>query len=325
MMKAWQCNAFGPLEDLELVTRPSPTPDCKQVHVRVRSIPLGFMDTLMIRGLYQLKPPLPYTPGAVGAGDVLTVGSEVDGIQPGDRVSFLNYYGAMAEEICTDAHTIVVLPDGMDYETGACYRLSYTPAYLALAWRAHLQPGETLLVTGASGGVGHAAVRLGKQMGARVIGSVGSDDKIESVYEFGADAVVNHASGRLRDQVKDLTDGRGADVILDVVGGDVFDECIRCVNMLGRIIVMGFTSGRIPTLPTNLVLLKNCSIIGVFLGGWMTRDIPGFQRLNQEMLALAAGGKLPAHVSRRFSLDEAVTAMNTLLGRGTVGKIVLEL
>jgi len=238
--------------------------------------------------------------------------------------TFLNYYGAFAEQIITDEASIVVLPDAMSYEQAATYRLSYNPAYLGMVYRAKLQPGENLLVTGASGGVGLAAVRLGKVLGARVIAAIGTADKEDIVRQAGADEVVSYTSGPpLREQVKALTDGKGADVILDVVGGDVFDECMRCLNFMGRVIVMGFTSGRIAEAKTNLILLKNASILGVFLGGWMTRDLKGIKQLNKDLLGLAVEGKIPAIISQRFPMKDAVLAMDTLLSRKTAGKIVL--
>ncbi len=324
-MKALVCRQFGDLDNLRIEDFPAPVITPTQVRVSMRAAGVGFMDTLMANGLYQLKPDLPYVPGAVGAGVVTEIGSQVTGIQVNDRVSFLNYFGAFAEEVATEAHTVVKIADSMDYAQGATFRLSYTPAYLALKTRANLQPGEVLLVTGASGGVGHAAVQLGKLMGATVIGSVGRDEKIDIVKGFGADHVINHSTESLKDRVKELTDGRGADVILDLIGGDVFDQTLRCVNFLGRIIVMGFTSGRIPQIPANLVLLKNCSILGVFLGGWMTRDPAASMKLNQELAELAQKGGLHTHISHRFSLDDAVKAMHTLRSRDTVGKVVLDI
>jgi NADPH2:quinone reductase len=324
-MKAMICEAFGPLENLQWKEVPDPVLAPDKVRVRIHVASIGFMDTLMARGLYQLKPPLPYVPGACGAGEVIEVGSQISDIKVGDRVSFLNYYGAFAEQIVTDEASIVVLPPSMSYEQAATYRLSYNPAYLGMVYRAHMQPGETLLVTGASGGVGLAAVRLGKVLGARVIAAIGTPGKEDVVRQAGADEVVSYSQGApLREQVKALTDGKGADVILDVVGGDVFDECMRCLNFMGRIIVMGFTSGRIAEAKTNLLLLKNASLLGVFLGGWMTRDLPGLKRLNHDLLALAEAGKIPAIVTHRFAMTGSVNAMNTLLSRKTVGKIVLE-
>ncbi len=323
-MKSFVCKEFGPLENISWTEIPEPLIEAGKVRVRIHFSSIGFMDTLMIRGLYQLKPPLPYIPGACGAGEVIEVGSGVSEIKVGDRVSFLNYYGAFAEQIITDEASIVVLPDAMSYEQAATYRLSYNPAYLGMVYRAKLQPGENLLVTGASGGVGLAAVRLGKVLGARVIAAIGTADKEDIVRQAGADEVVSYTSGPpLREQVKALTEGKGADVILDVVGGDVFDECMRCLNFMGRVIVMGFTSGRIAEAKTNLILLKNASILGVFLGGWMTRDLKGIKQLNKDLLGLAVEGKIPAIISQRFPMKDAVLAMDTLLSRKTAGKIVL--
>ena len=322
-MKAIICRRFGPLEDLRYEDISDPLVRPNQVRVRIRVSSIGFMDTLMIKGLYQLKPELPYIPGACGAGDVLEVGSSVRSVKVGDRVSFLNYYGAFAEQIATDESAVVVLPNHMDYEQAATYRLSYSPAYLALAYRARLQPGETFLMTGAAGGVGLAAIRLAKVLGARVIAAVGDDAKRGVLREVGADEVVNYNTEDLRERVNALTGGRGADVILDVVGGDVFDQCMRCVAPFGRVVVMGFTSGRIPEVKTNRLLLKNCSVIGVWLGDFTTRDVQGSQRMNAELLALAAQGKIPAVISRHFPLSEAVVAMQAVLSRSTVGKIVL--
>lgn len=323
-MKSFVCKEFGPLENISWTEIPEPLIEAGKVRVRIHFSSIGFMDTLMIRGLYQLKPPLPYIPGACGAGEVIEVGSGVSEIKVGDRVSFLNYYGAFAEQIITDEASIVVLPDAMSYEQAATYRLSYNPAYLGMVYRAKLQPGENLLVTGASGGVGLAAVRLGKVLGARVIAAIGTADKEDIVRQAGADEVVSYTSGPpLREQVKALTEGKGADVILDVVGGDVFDECMRCLNFMGRVIVMGFTSGRIAEAKTNLILLKNASVLGVFLGGWMTRDLKGIKQLNKDLLGLAVEGKIPAIISQRFPMKDAVLAMDTLLSRKTAGKIVL--
>jgi NADPH2:quinone reductase len=323
-MKAIVCKEFGPLENVGYIDIPDPVPGPKQVLVKIRVSSVGFMDTLMIEGRYQLKPPLPYIPGACGAGDVVAIGSEVTSVKVGDRVSLLNYYGAFAEMIATDEHTCVVLPDHMDYEQAATYRLSYSPAYLALKYRANLKPGETFVITGASGGVGLAAIRLAKNMGARVIGVIGREEKRDIVRETGADEVINYNTQDLRETILALTNGRGADVILDVVGGDVFDTCMRCVARLGRVIVMGFTSGRISEVKVNRLLLKNCSIHGVWLGDWMTNDIEGFRRMNGELLELAAQGKIPTLISERFALQDVVKAMRLLLSRETVGKIVIQ-
>jgi NADPH2:quinone reductase len=323
-MKAIVCSEFGPTENLiwKDVERHEIGPT--QVRIAVKIASLGFMDVLMAQGGYQLKPQLPYTPGACGAGEILEVGAQVTEFSPGDRVSFLNYFGAFAEELVTESHALVSIPDLLSFEQAATLRLTYSPAYFALVERAQLRSGETLLVTGAAGGVGMAAIRLAKAFGANVIAAVGNDAKREAVLRAGADYVVNYSTEDLRDRVKDLTDGRGADVILDVVGGDVFDQCVRCVNLLGRVIVMGFTSGRIPTLSMNYPLLKNCSIVGVFFGGWgMGKNFAAVKELNQKIVALAVAGKISVEIAHRFKFEDAPAAMTLLLDRATIGKIVL--
>ncbi|MGY4400738.1 NADPH:quinone oxidoreductase family protein [Bradyrhizobium sp. USDA 3315] len=323
-MKAIVCKEFGPIAGLAFEKVERPVVGATQVRIAIHVASLGFMDILMARGLYQLKPQLPYTPGSCGAGEIIEVGREVTGLKVGDRVSFLNYYGAYAEEIVTEATTVIRVPATMDLEQAATYRLTYSPAWYALVERAHLQAGETLVVTGAAGGVGMAAICLGKLLGARVIAAVGSEAKVGAVRGNGADEVINYGVENFRDRVKELTGGRGADVILDVVGGDIFDQSVRCINMWGRILVMGFASGRIPVLPTNLPLLKNASIVGVFYGGWgMGKDHDGIRRLNAKLLELAASGQITAHVSHRFPLSDTISAMHTLLGREAIGKIIL--
>ena len=264
-MRAFRCEAFGPIENMSFETVPDPVLQPNQVRVAIRVASVGFMDILMVKGEYQLKPPLPYIPGACGAGVVTEVGDAVTRAKVGDRVSFLNYYGAFAEQIATDEHTLSVLPSSMDFEQAATFRLAYSPAYLALKYRAHLKAGETFVITGAAGGVGLAATRLAKVLGARVIGVVSSKAKREASFGAGADEVIIRSEGDLREQILDLTRGKGADVILDVVGGDVFDACVRCLARNGRIIVMGFTSGRIPEVKVNRFLLKNASLLGVWL------------------------------------------------------------
>ena len=322
-MKAILCKAFGPIENLAYEEVGSPVLRPRQVRVAIEVSSVGFMDALMVKGEYQLKPPLPYIPGACGAGIVTEIGSEVTKARVGDRVSFLNYYGAFAEEIATDEHTLSVLPTSMDFEQAATYRLSYSPAYLALKYRAALKQGETFVITGAAGGVGLAATRLAKVLGARVIAVVGSAGKRDAALEAGADEVVDHSAGDLREQLLALTGGKGADVILDVVGGDVFDACVRCIARNGRIVVMGFTSGRIPQVKVNRFLLKNASLLGVWLGDFMTHHPADFERMNGEILDLAAEGKLPIRIAARYPLPRLVDAMNHLLSRDVIGKIVV--
>lgn len=322
-MRAILCKGFGPLEQLRFEDHVPRELGPRDVRIRTAVATLGFMDTLMARGLYQLKPPLPYVPGAVSSGIVLEVGAAVDTVKPGERVSVLEYHGGFTEERVCDIDAVVRLPDSVDFEQGAAFRLAYSPAYYALVRRANLQPGETLVVTGASGGIGLAAVELGRVLGARVIGAVGSAEKAAVVRARGAEEVIVLDRENLKERVNALTDGRGADVIFEVVGGDVFDQCLRCIAMHGRICVLGFTSGRIAMAPTNLPLLKNASIVGCFLGGWMTRDVPGIKALNQTLVDMLAAGKLSALIGARYPLADTVRAMQDLLARKITGKIML--
>ena len=323
-MKAVVCHQFGDIRKLSYEDRPRPQLLPNQVRVEVNAASLGFADVLMAKGLYQLKPPLPYSPGACGAGVVTEIGSDVTSIEVGSRVSFLNYYGAFAEEIATFDHTIVKLPPEANFEQAAMYRLTYSPAYFALKVRGKLQAGETLLVTGAAGGIGMAAVRLGKMMGATVIAAVGSEAKAAAVREAGADHVINYKVIRLRDAVKALTNDRGADVMFEVVGGDIAAECLRCINVFGRILVLGFAGGTIPSIPANLPLLKNCSIVGVNFGGWaIHKNVEDVAAMNNELLALALAGKLENIVAHRFPLSKTADAMATLLEHEKPGKIVI--
>ena len=290
----------------------------------VRAASVGYMDNLMVRGLYQLKPTLPYVPGACGAGVVTERGSRIQDVCVGDRVSFLNYYGGFAEEVVTTCHSLVQLPEDMDFEQGAAQRLTYAPAFFALVVRGRIQKGETLVVTGATGGVGSAAVQLGLRLGATVIAVVGSPEKAEAALNSGAHHIIVYGEEPIRESVKTLTGGRGADVLLDVIGGDVFDELTHCVAPMGRILVMGFTSGQIPSVTANLILLKNAAVVGVFFGGWgMGKNFDEVRRANQELLALHSERPLIVDIGHRFPIREAVRALSMVVERSTIGKIVL--
>ncbi|MDP6352831.1 MAG: NADPH:quinone oxidoreductase family protein [Alphaproteobacteria bacterium] len=323
-MKAIQCKAFGPIDDLALADIPIPDPGPGQLRVAVHAASVNFFDLLMIRGQYQFKPTLPFTPGAEAAGEVIALGDGVSGFAIGDRVAIGGQAGAFAEQAIVAVGRAHRLPDGVSYDVAAAYRGTYGTAYYALRDRALLQPGEVLLVHGASGGTGLAAVELGRVMGARVIGTVGGAAKADIVRDHGAETVLIYGGGeRLRDQVKAATGGKGADVIFDVVGGDVFDESLRCINWYGRLLVIGFTSGRIPAAPTNLTLLKSCSVVGVFFGAWCDREPEAARALNQTLLDWIAEGRIKPHVSARFPLSDSVAAMRTLAERKAIGKVVI--
>jgi NADPH:quinone reductase len=315
---------FGPVTDLQWVSTPHRELGPEDVRVSVRAASVGFMDNLMARGLYQLKPDLPYVPGACGAGVVAEVGAGVSDVTVGQRISFLNYFGAFAEEIVTDQSTLVRLPADMTFDQGAAFRLTYNPALFALSVRGNLRPGETLIVTGATGGVGAAAVQLGISMGATVIAAVSTREKAALALEAGAHHAVTYDDGPLRDRVRELTSGRGADVILDVLGGDIFDELTHSVAPLGRILVMGFTSGRIPQVATNLMLLKNAAVVGVFFGRWgIGKNHDQVRVLNERLFELAVERDLKVSIGHRLPMHQGATALELVAERNTIGKIVL--
>jgi len=323
-MKALVCRDFGPIDDLVWGELPAPACGPRQVRYRTTMATLGFMDTLMVRGLYQLKPPLPYVPGAVSAGVVIEVGAEVDRVAVGQRISALDYHGAFAEERVVGEEAVVATPADIDDEQAAAFRLTFSPSYLALVKRARLQAGEVLVVTGATGGIGFSALQLGRHLGARVIGAVGSPEKAAWLRDQGFDEVIDYGRESFKVRVNALTDGRGADVIFEVIGGDIFDQSLRCIDMFGRILVLGFASGRIADAPTNLPLLKNAAVIGSFLGGWMKRDPAGFIEMNDDIVRLLGESGLRTPIARRYAMAEGAEAMKTLLRRETIGKIMLQ-
>jgi NADPH:quinone reductase len=292
------------------------------VRVRVRAASVNFPDILMIQGKYQHRPELPFIVGGERAGDVIAVGEAVSGFRIGDRVVGGGFSGAFAEEAQAPQSGWRLIPGDADYATAASYTTAYLTAYVSLVRRGELRKGETLLVHGAAGGVGLAAVDLGKVLGAIVIATASSEEKRTFLKSYGADQVLP-ASG-FRERVKELTQGRGADVIYDPVGGDVFDESVRCIAFAGRILIVGFTSGRIPSIGVNLPLIKGFSIVGV-RAGEHGRRFPEKGRENIETIdALLAGKKIRPHIGARFPLTQAAEAMRMLLCRQIVGKAVIE-
>ncbi len=314
--------SVGPAE----VEVPEPGPG--EVRVRIKACAVNFPDLLMIQGKYQFKPPLPFAPGGEAAGDVEAVGTGVEGFREGDAVVAGIRHGGFCELVNVPIEALRPKPERLSYAKAASYQTAYLTAYVALVRRGGLQPGETLLVHGATGGVGMAAVDLGKRLGATVIATGGRDDKLAVVKRRGADHVLNYTlqDGRLggfREAVKALTDGRGADVIYDPVGGDVFDESMRCINWDGRILSIGFTSGRWPQAPVNLILIKHIAVIGVRAGEYGRRD-PEMGRANTEAIhQMASNGEIDPYVCRGFPLEQAVDAMRLLENREVVGKTVV--
>ncbi len=324
-MKALVCRAYGPPETLTLEELPSPEVGEKQVRIQVQACGVNFPDTLIIEGKYQFKPEMPFSPGAEVAGIVESVGPGVTRFAPGDRVIALAGWGGYAEQLVTDEARMLSLPDSMDFITGAGFGMAYGTSMHALKQRARLQPGETLLVLGAGGGVGLAAVEIGRLMGARVIAAAGSQEKLDIARASGADETLNYREESIKDRVKALTDGRGADVIYDAVGGDAFDDSLRCINWNGRLLVVGFASGRIPQAPANLALLKGCAIVGVFWGRFRTEEPEENRRNFQQLFEWHASGRLVPHISHILPLAQGAEAMRMLTRREAIGKVVLSI
>lgn len=322
-MKALLCRAYGPPESLEYGDIDPPAPADGQLRIRVRAAGVNFPDVLMVAGKYQFRPEFPFAPGAECAGEVLEAGPRAEGFRAGDRVIAPTGHGAFAEEALAPAAKAVRIPDGMDYPEAAAFMLTYGTSAHALIQRAALREGETLLVHGAAGGVGTAAVEIGKALGARVIATAGSAEKLAFAAERGADECVNYAEGPFRDRVKELTGGAGADVIYDPVGGEVFEQSLRCIAWEGRLLVVGFASGAIPSAPANLALLKGCSVVGVFWGAWVERD-PAAHRANMDRLfGWWREGKVRPHVSLAVPLERGVEALQAVVGRKVLGKAVI--
>jgi NADPH2:quinone reductase len=322
-MRAMVSEAVGGPSTLKLKELPSEPCSKDQVRVEVHAAGVNFPDTLIIEDKYQFKPPRPFAPGHEIAGVITEVGPAVSGYKKGDRVIGMVGHGGYATEVVVDQDNLLPMPANMSFADGAAFTMTYGTSYYALKQRGDLKPGETLLVLGAAGGVGLTAVELGKLMGAKVIAAAGSDEKLKVTESYGATGFVNYTKEKTRDKVKELTSGNGADVIYDAVGGDAFDEAIRCIAWYGRLLVVGFASGRIPSLPANLALLKSCDVRGVFYGAWRRRDPEDSRKNFDEMLAWYAQGKLKPHVSMTFPLEKAAEAMGALLSRKATGKVII--
>ena len=322
--RALVCTRLTPdLSGLSVEDLPVRAPGPGQVRARVRAASLNFPDLLMTQGGYQFKPEVPFVPGIEGAGEVIETGPGVEGLKPGDRIMLHSKTGCFAQEMVLPASSTRAIPPGLDFAQAAGFKAAAVTAYVALVRRANLQPGETLLVHGASGGVGMAAVQLGRHLGATVIATGGSQEKLDVVQANGAHHTLVLANG-FREQVKALTGGRGADVIFDAVGGDVFDESLRCISWGGRLLVIGFVSGRIPTVPANIVLIKGISVVGVRAGEYGRRDPPKGEENLRAIDRLAAEGVFRPHICARLRLDEAIDGLRMLAERRVVGKVVIE-
>ena len=322
-MKAVLCKQYGPPESLTFEELPSPKAGPGEVVVSVKAASVNFPDVLIIQNKYQFKPPLPFSPGSELAGVVKEVGEGVKGFRPGDKVIAFTTYGAFAEEVRTEASRLVPLPAKMDFVSGAAFLLTYATTDHALRDRGALAAGETLLVLGAAGGVGLAAIEIGKVLGARVIACASSEDKLAVCRSHGADATINYSSEDLRERIKALTDGKGVDVVYDPVGGPYTEPAFRSLAWRGRHLVVGFAAGEIPRLPLNLALLKGASLVGVFWGDFARRQPKEFAQSIRQLGQWYAEGKLKPHVSQTLPLEKAVEALKLMAARQVTGKLVL--
>jgi NADPH2:quinone reductase len=327
-MRGLLCTRAGTPDDLTVANLPDPAPGPGEAVVRVRAAALNFFDLLIIAGKYQYKPAFPFSPGAEFAGTVESLGTGASGIAVGDRVMGYTRFGAAREKLAIPVKHLIKLPEGLDFDRAAGLTVTYGTSYYALKDRAALKAGETLVVLGASGGAGLAAVELGKIMGARVIACASSDEKLLFAREHGAHETVNYvndASTALRNVLKMLGGAHGIDVVYDPVGGAYAEPALRSLGFGGRYLVVGFAAGDIPKLPLNLVLLKGCDVRGVFWGSWTERE-PDAHRANMaEIVRWCAEGKLSGHVHARYPLERAAQALKLIASRQVMGKVVLTL
>jgi NADPH2:quinone reductase len=322
-MKAVLCKQYGPPESLTFEELPSPRPGPGEVVVTVKAASVNFPDVLIIQNKYQFKPPLPFSPGSELAGVIKELGPDVTGFKVGDKVMAFTTYGAFAEEVKTEVTRLLPLPEGMDFASGAAFLLTYGTSDHALRDRAGLKAGETLLVLGAAGGVGLAAIEIGKALGARVIACASSEEKLAVCREHGADAGINYATEDLRERIKALTEGRGADVVYDPVGGAYSEPAFRSLAWRGRLLVVGFAAGEIPKLPLNLALLKGAAVVGVFWGDFAKREPREFAASMRQLGQWFREGKLRPHISQTFPLRQAADALKLMAARQVKGKVVL--
>jgi NADPH2:quinone reductase len=322
-MRAILCKTWGEPRNLVLEEVPEPEPGIGQVRIAVQAAGVNFADTLMIAGKYQERPPFPFVPGLEAAGTIDAVGEGVIGLKEGDRVMTILGHGAFAERALAPAESVFHIPPSMDAPTAAGFPVAYGTSHVALRHRAALQAGEVLVVHGAAGGVGLTAVQIGKILGAIVIGTARGAEKLNVAKTNGAKHVIDYGAEDVRARVLELTDQRGADVIYDPIGGDIFDASLRYVAWEGRILTIGYASGRIPSLAANLLLVKNASVVGCYWGAYLKRDPSVIRKSFEELLAWFGDGLLAPHISNTFQLEEAPDALETLLARKSTGKVVL--
>lgn len=322
-MRAVLCKEYGPPESLVVEDVEPLKAGPGQVVIEVKACGVNFPDTLIIRGKYQFQPEMPFSPGGEVAGVIKDAGEGVTGFKPGDPVIAFTGWGGFAQEVMAQPAQLMAVPDGMDFVTASAFVMTYGTSHYALKDRARLREGETLLVLGAAGGVGLAALEIGKVMGARVIAAASTDEKLEFCAKHGADELINYTTEDLKERVKRLTGGNGADVVYDPVGGALSEPAIRATAWDGRFLVIGFAAGEIPRIPLNLVLLKSCSIIGVFWGAFAQREPKRNEEHLGELMEWFAAGKIKPNVSAVYPMERAADALNDIIERRVQGKVVL--
>lgn len=323
-MKAVVCQQWGPPDSLQVAALPDLKPAAGQVLIDVKAAGINFPDVLIIQNKYQFKPELPFTPGSELSGVVREVGEGVSHLKAGDRVIAFVGQGAFAEQALAPAAAVMPMPAQMDFDTAAAMTLTYGTSHHALIDRAALQAGETVLVLGAAGGVGLAAIDIAKAAGARVIAAASSAEKLAVCRQHGADVLINYAEQDLREAIKQATEGRGPDVIYDPVGGEYAEPAFRSIAWRGRYLVVGFANGEIPKLPLNLTLLKGASLVGVFWGEFARREPKANLKAMQQLLGWMAEGKVKPHISKRYKLDQVAEALNDMAARKVTGKIIFQ-
>ena len=324
-MKALVCNEFATIDKLNLEEKPAPQPAKGEVLIDVKAAGVNFPDLLTVQGKYQIKPPLPFIPGTEVAGVVTAVGESVTRRKVGDKVIATSQIGGFAEQCVAPEYATIEMANSMSFPQAAGFSITYGTSYYALKQRANLQAGETVLVLGAAGGVGIATIQIAKAMGAKVIAAASSEEKLDFACEAGADMRINYSNEPLKDKIKELTGGKGADVIYDPVGGDLSEQAFRGIAWDGRFLVIGFASGPIPAIPLNLALLKGASMIGVFWGSWMARQPQEAMQNFKELIEMIDGDQFSPLVTEVYDLEDYQSALASISERRAKGKVILSM
>mgnify|MGYP001183996335 CR=1 FL=1 len=324
-MKAIICSRWCKPEDLEMLEVGSPNISPNQVKVAVHAAGVNFPDTLIIEGKYQFKPELPFSPGSEIAGEIIEVGEQVENFTKGDRVMAAFSHGGFAEEVCINYKKLTKIPESMDYIIAASMSLTYGTSSFALFQRADIKKTDTVLIHGSTGGVGITALEISKAVGAKVIATASNEEKLKIAKDYGADYCINYSNKEFKDEVKEITNGKGADIIYDPVGGSIFEQSLRCIAWNGKLLVIGFASGKIPSAPANLPLLKNSSIVGVFWGAWTEREPEGHNLNMKKIFSWWKAKKINPRIYNVYDFDQTNDALYDLLNRKVIGKAVIKI